>query len=513
MAGNKFDGKMRFLSLFPYGLCSRLATTIAGKSNPYATTFLLGDDPDQIINACTQHHENTVDRAKYLTKKGYIKDTKRACGTPSTSRSFRQLTKEGLTTFMEVPDFSIWEEDTTKDFDGNIKGSHFRSNSLASTDFREQLFGYADADDEDAQIAFSNFLLHSVKEGIVTPLSYGINLVENIRLSTSKYSPNQLFSIWKLSHINAMFRSNGFLTNLDRRPYDTHFLFDGIDSPESYQQYVQKHGHTIAALTYYALSKWYAENPGFYKITQRDPDESDEARQAWLHTPVFYATRELPNFNDRESVPAMGSQKKFNSIFVGLAMGKKVNYLCYHGHGGPVKWSLTREVRAKEEMQRVIHHMKMLNPEMTNREAVDFALYFCTSHHQFLALFDRTIKRHKKGLCKNYLMDKPFASIHAIPVNDCGTVLLWCLMEMAPMEIEARISNCLLDMDIGFQYRVDYYYPLTYKGKRVFFGYTMNISKINHVLGDYLDGANFYIACFPEQAKWYRQLFPTLTIL
>ena len=513
MAGNKFDGKMRFLPLFPYGLCSRLATTIAGKSNPYATAFLLGDDPDQVIQACTQNHENTVERAKYLVKKGYIKDTKRVCGTPSTSRSFRQLTKEGLTTFMEVPDFSIWEEDTTKDFDGNIKGSHFRSNSLASTDFREQLFGYADADDEDAQIAFSNFLLHSVKEGIVTPLSYGINLVENIRLSTSKYSPNQLFSIWKLSHINAMFRSNGFLTNLDRRPYDTHFLFDGIDSPESYQQYVQKHGHTIAALTYYALSKWYAENPGFYKITQRDPDESDEARQTWLHTPAFYATRELPNFNDRESVPAMGSQKKFNSIFVGLAMGKKVNYLCYHGHGGPVKWSLTREVRAKEEMQQVIHHMKMLNPEMTNREAVDFALYFCTSHHQFLALFDRTIKRHKKGLCKNYLMDKPFASIHAIPVNDCGTVLLWCLMEMAPMEIEARISNCLLDMDIGFQYRVDYYYPLTYKGKRVFFGYTMNISKINHVLGDYLDGANFYIACFPEQAKWYKHLFPNLTIL
>ena len=86
-------------------------------------------------------------------------------------------------------------------------------------------------------------------------------------------------------------------------------------------------------------------------------------------------------------------------------------------------------------------------------------------------------------------------------------------MEMAPSETEARISNSLIGMDIGFQYSVNYYYPLTYKGKRVFLGYTMNISKINHVLEDYLDGANFYIACFPEQAKWYKLLFPTLTIL
>ena len=310
-----------------------------------------------------------------------------------------------------------------------------------------------------------------------------------------------------------MFRSNGFLTNLDRRPYDTHFLFDGIDSLASYSKYIRKYGYTPAALTYYSLSKWYAENPGFYKITQRYPDESEEAKQAWLHTPAFYATRELPNFNDRESLPARGSQKKINAIFIGLAMGKKMNYLCYHGHSGPVKWLQKREVRAKEEMQRVIQHMKMLNPEMTNQESVDFALYFCSSHHQFKALFGRTIERHKKGLCKNFLMDKPFVSIHAIPVNDCGTVLLWCLMEMSPMEIEARIRNSLIDMDIGFQYQVDYHYPLTYKGRRVFLGYTMDISKINRALEDYLDGSNFYIACFPEQAKWYKLLFPDLTIL
>lgn len=513
MAGDKFEQKMRFLPFFPYGLCSRLATAIVGKENPYAGLFLLGDDPEQTISACKQCHENAVARAKYLCEKGYVKDIKRACGTPSISRSYRQLTKSGLATFTEVPDHSLCGKDITNDDDGKIKGSHFRSSSLASTELREQLFGYAGATNESDQESFSDLLFNSVIEGEATPFTYGIDLVPDTHIGTTKYSQNQLYSIWRLSHVNAMFRSNDYLTSLDRRPYDTQFLFDGIDSPESYQRYVKNHGRTPASLTYYALSKWYAENPGFYKITQRYPDESEETKQAWLHTPVFYATRELPNFNDRENIPAMGSQKKINSIFIGLAMGKKANYLCYHGRSGKVKWLQKREARAKQEMTRVIHHMKMLNPEMANQETVDFALYFCSSHHQFLALFDRTIEQHKKGLSKSFLMDKPFVSIHAIPVNDCGTVLLWCLMEMSPMEIETRISNSLIDMDVGFQYRVDYYYPLTYQGKRVFLGYTMDISKINHALEDYLGGSNFFIVCFPEQAKWYKLLFPTLTIL
>jgi hypothetical protein len=71
----------------------------------------------------------------------------------------------------------------------------------------------------------------------------------------------------------------------------------------------------------------------------------------------------------------------------------------------------------------------------------------------------------------------------------------------------------LVATDPGFSYTTNRFYPLTYNGKRVFSGYTMDIAKINHVLEDHLDGFDFYICCFPEQASWYQKLFPGKTIL
>lgn len=517
MSENKIERKLRFLPYFPYGFCSQLATTIEGRTNLAATMLLLGDDPEQAIRLAKKRRECTVSKARFLVEKGYAKDVQYQCGIPKVNHSFRMLKKEGLAIFTEAPDRAAREEITEMVNDGNIKERYFRSDSLSAAEFRETLYSYALSDGTEDREVFTSLLLDAVIDGRVTPLSFATDLIEKAKISTSKYSANQLYNIWRLSHVNSMFRVNGHLTYLDRRPYDINFAVDGITNSTTHEIYLEKYGYTTAAVTYHALTNWYKRNPGFYQITQQYPDESAEAKETWLHTPAFYSALEIPNLNDKEDISltgnAHGSQQKIYSVHIGLCIGKKVNYLCYHGKPGTLSWVVKREQQAKAETERAIRHMKTLNPEMPNADSVNFALYFCSSYHQFLSLFDRTIERHKRGLRGNFLTDAPFAGLHAIPVNDSGTFLLWCLAEYSPVETEDIIRNSLVNRNVGFEYQVNRLYPLTYKGKRVFLGYTMDVAKINRVLEDHLDGQDFYICCFPEQAPWYQKLFPGKTIL
>lgn len=157
--------------------------------------------------------------------------------------------------------------------------------------------------------------------------------------------------------------------------------------------------------------------------------------------------------------------------------------------------------------------MKTQCPDMNCRDTVDSALFFCSSHHQFKALFQRTKNKHIRHKKQKYATDEPYTSMHCIPVNDSGTFLLDCLLEYSPVETEQLIHDSLVAMNIGFTYAANRHYPLTYNGKRVFSGYTMDISKINHAIEDDMDGHDFYICCFPDQAPWYRMLFPNKTIL
>lgn len=517
MKKKKNAQKVRFLPYIPYGYCSKLATTIEGKTNPTATALLTGEDADQAICLNQAHRKNNLDKARYLCDLNYAKDSKMMCGTPKEPRNFRSLTKYGIRAMMAIPDYipmeeQVEDEEQTQGYNGNIKGSQYYSQSHTAAELRELLHTYATSDKEEDQLEFRHLLLESVQQGYCTPLSYGLRIANQIKTSLSKYSHNQTYNIWRLSHIITMFRANDHLTYLDRRPHDTGFAIDGITSKESYDAYVKKYGMTMAAYSYYTLTNWYGDNPGYYQITQRYPDETEEAKRAWIQTPAFYYTKELPPSDDKPTAYEAGNIKEsyttLHHIHIGLATGKHVNYLCYHGKPGEFKWLPQREERAKVETQKAVARMKTQNPDLTCNDHVDFALYFCSSHHQFNALFERTINRHAKKQKGNFLTDDPFTSMHAIPVNDSGTFLLWCLLEFSPMETEEVLRNSLMERSDDFHFQSNNIYPLTYKGKRVFLGYTMDIAKINRALEDHLDGANFYIGCFPEQIAWYQRLMP-----
>lgn len=514
--------KVRFFPYFPYGICSRLATTIEGKQNPYATSLLTHENADAVRAESEAYRRNILDRARYLCDSGFVRDKKIPCGSPAEKRSFRTLTRLGMTTVIDSPDMVIPadedEDAPTRGNNGNKKGNHFRSHSKSSTELRTMLYEYAASPYEADRQEYANLLLESVQCGKLTPLSNGLDIISDVKLTTSKYSQNQTYNIWRLSHINAMFLANDFLTYLSRRPHDTGFAIDGIIDYESYQEYVQQYGCTVAAYTYRALSEWYRDNPGYYQITQKHPDTSEEARQAWLTTPAFYYAKELPiSENDATQYATeediAGSQQRYLATHIGLAVGKKVNYVCYHGKPGAVRWQPVREEKAKAELERAVHYMKTQNPDIQYKDTVDFGMYFCSSYHQFLAMFQKTKDNHNAGKRISFSTDNPYTSLHIIPVNDSGTFLLWCLLEYTPMETEETIRNSLMAQSEDFHFQSSSIYPLTYKGKRVFLGYTMNVAKINRVLEDHLDGQDFYICCFPEQISWYQNLLPGHTIL
>lgn len=199
IAGTKLAQKMRFLPYFPFGICSRLATTIEGMDNQYATRLLLGSDPDTTIALCDNRRKNTLDRSRYLCEKKYAKESTRNCGTPPVPRRFRYLTKLGLTIIIDAPDEAA-TDDTADALDtsannGIIKGDHFRSVSMSAEELRDLLHYTATSNLPADKQLFQETLLQAVIDGRVTPLTSAIALAEVAKTSTSKYSQNQQLAI------------------------------------------------------------------------------------------------------------------------------------------------------------------------------------------------------------------------------------------------------------------------------------------------------------------------------
>lgn len=515
--------KVQFLRLLPYGLCSKQAAIISSKKDINSTKVLMGNKAEALITLCNQYHNKLARRNHRACANGVIKEKEYTCGTPAETHQFYTLTQKGLHSLLECTPTAIVAESgdeyecNSMDCDGNIKDITPEKLPRKTELLREILQEYSEATDPSEQAAFNDVLLEAVQDGLVTPLTSGLAYAGDVKISNKKYSQNQIYNIWRISTINAMFMANDLLTYLDRRPYDTHFAIDGITDDDSYQVYLQKHGMTMAAFCYRALNDWYSHNPHYYYFTQQDPDDSQEGRQEWLSTPAFYNIMELPGLSEKERGTVqnspIGSQQKMNYTAVGLATGRDLNYVCYYGKSGPVSWVLPRETKTQGAMEKAVREMKTHNPEAPIKEEVKYALYFCSSHHQFLALFARTKEKHKKKQNTDHIMQKPYAGVYVIPDNDSGAFLLWCLMEESAFKMRYSICNNLVRSDIGFTHTSDNEFPLIYKNKRVFFGHTMDVRAINKALIEYLNGNDFYIICLTEQVKWYKALFPGITIL
>lgn len=475
MSISKFLLNVHYLPFYahlPYGVCSKYATNISTQHNPYASMLLLGHDPDATVKAAEAYRKNTLDRSRYMITKGWVTEKHRPCGSPSQDQIYRTLTKEGLSILTDYPN----------------------------------------------NISFLDFLPVTGRKVPISPLATGFNEAETIRITTSGLSPNQLYSIWAHSHIQAMFRANGYLTCLDRKPYGYGITLGPINDEASFNRYVRQHGNTLLAYTYRTLSDLYANNPDLYSITQLYPDSSHQTYDDWLHSPALYLRNELPdvplgNVNGQSTPKLYGSKQSMYRTDLGIAVGKKVNYACYHTHPSTYRWIKKREKATKIELDKTIRFMHDQAPHLPYKQSVDFALLFCPTRHQFFNIFKATIDRHKAGKSTPCPIDGPYTSTHIIPINDTGTYMLHRFLDESPESLRLSCTNYLLESDDRFGDSVNYFYPLTYNGKRVFAGYTMDIKRIHKALVDHLHGQDFYILCYPEQLPWYRMLFPNKTFL
>lgn len=341
MAKKKTLKKIRFLPYLPYGYCSVAATTMTGKVNEHAREFYIGEECEIAVQN-ELARKRIREKALYLEKQKYAAASNLICGSPPEKRSFRRLTKAGLAVLVEATDEAMM--DTEEDDNGvtNTAGSnkktHLRSRAASAEEFRVMLNGYARAPSELGQAMFDEMVYSAVTSGMATPLTYATSLVKDTKIHTTKYSPNQLYNIWRLSNIQAMFQANGHLTYMDRRPYDTGFQIDGITDQASFDAYVAKYGLTVPAITYHALTRWYNKHPDFYRFTQTAPITSEAEIIKWLRTPAFYSARELPEVDDTRNNPGtsedFGGKQTYKTIHVGLATGKNGNFACYHAKSG-----------------------------------------------------------------------------------------------------------------------------------------------------------------------------------
>lgn len=475
MSKNDFRYNVRFSAFFPFlpfGLCSKYATNISHQDNPYAHMLLLGKNPDATVKAAESFRKNTLDRTRYMCDMGFVTEQIRACGSPATDHIFRSLTKKSLATLTDFP-ISVLRQ-------------------LSLCDF-----------------------LSAVLDGQFSPLASGIGQAETIHISTSGVSQNQLYAIWRQSHIQAMFFANGHLTNLDCKPCRPGLVLGPIRDEASYERYLRQHGNTLLAYTYHMLTDLYANNPGIYRLAQQQPDECYETYSDWLHTPAFYSLNELADIsNDRGNTPTLyGSKQTMARSHIGLAVGRNVNYACYHTYPSKFRWIKKREQSAQAELNRALHLMKTQSPHLPYNPSVDFALLFCPTRHQFYNIFRDTIGRHKAGKSTPCPIDGPYTSTHIIPVNDTGTYMLRRLLGETPDSLRLGCAQQLSENDDRFTFTMNLTYTLTYKGKRVFLGYAMDVKRIHTALVDHLNGQDFYILCYPEQLPWYRMLFPDKTFL
>lgn len=521
MNNHKAAMKNRLTYLLPYGISSKYTLNFIPPFCDDATCIYDPERPMAKLElACKAARENKLASIKRMEKLGLIQSANWKCGTSSyTKRPFYSLTKTGMATLTALPDDTLDLKQLSHINDTCAPLSRYRSYTNEGLALRGNLYELAKAQTANPYECdeFDRELLRAIRDGECTPFAEALPELEQFTGRVTKYGPNQLYAIWRNSHIDAMFRANGFLTFLDRRQYDCGFRLDGITSENGLETYISKYGMTAAAISHIALTRWYQKHPAENRYANSAYGIPPIPPEQWAQTPSYYLARELPGYDGVTQLEDDDAQKSdfMTSLFsfTGLFTGVKHNYVCYHTKPGAFNWNPYIEATTKDNLPFAMQKLNERTKVPVTSISVDHAIMFCTTHHQFLSIFKRTAERHSKGQRGNYSTSKPYITMNVVPVNDSGTFLLRCLALSSPYEVTSNIRNHLLNASERFRYSENRVYPVTYDHRNVFIGHTMDVHLINMAYEDYLDGQRFCISCFPEQAMWYRHLMPECELL
>ena len=144
---------------------------------------------------------------------------------------------------------------------------------------------------------------------------------------------------------------------------------------------------------------------------------------------------------------------------------------------------------------------------------IENAMIFCDTIHQFASLFGEVTKLKKYYGRINPNFGYPFHSVHIILLNGSGVHQLAGLMRSTPLEFNREIARQMKEMNPQFMDTGDLIYPLAYNNRPVFFAYDLDYFQLCRAIEDRRNGKNFYVACYPEQAKFLLKILPDVEFL
>ena len=142
------------------------------------------------------------------------------------------------------------------------------------------------------------------------------------------------------------------------------------------------------------------------------------------------------------------------------------------------------------------------------------ALIFCPNVQQFENLFIVSRERMSKKRSRSREVGTPYRNVNIIPINTAGAMQLNVLMKTIPTKFDERVLFGLLEKypDI-FEKASDRTFSLIHKGKPVLLAHSMNYQVLFDAWEEYLAGRDFYVSCYPEQAKYIRRIMPKVRFL
>lgn len=517
MRYDKFNKIVRLSYLLPYNAISPTALELAIPADDdsyldYSPTKSMAER----LASCDRGHHNRLCAIKVMEKYGYIEIVRRKVGPgPKDYVKVARLTKSGLYYLTAKEDHTLERERIENA--GMANQVHAPVSYLPDDDddmmLRFTLNKLSDNTDDnpDASEQFAALVEEAILDGRLSILATELGVAQDIQL-TGSTKVDTLYRNWRLANVQALFKTNQFLTNIDRVPIPCANPLLDIHDPEN------RGLVGVEDLTRYALRNWYGSHIDSFTFHDPFEDHTDNAYEKWVNTPVFYPVSEIPGFEVEKAETASENYKQNNSTytrtFIGLAAGVRTNYLVYYAKTKPNNWNVKSEDASIKKVEEALAKAYEWVEHPHNGKNCNYGIFVCHSVYHFKALFTSAKKRmrSKTGVMRN--VSAPFNTISIVPLNHAGCMQVRMLMEYGPQDLENILMYNYIERYENFRENAyDNTYKLTYNNVPVLLAHTMDYQKLFDAMEDYERGVKFYVSCFPQQVKFIRQIMPNVEFL
>jgi len=542
-----------FVGFLPSGYISRQAVEVAliAPSNKMAYLEYSPSIPmDERVAICNSMHDFASRHILTLVKGGYVDDTVYKYGAAHYQK-FRalHLTRSGLysltgtidpETELDRIDACIKAGCSKRQATNYIRHSDHETECLNILNYFHNSKPFKSPSEEDT---YNRFLHETIESGLATVLASHADRAKDTAISANGYTGHRLYKQWRLENIETLFRVNGFLTRLDKRPMDQYWLDKLRNGDEDFtdikvNEVDDKRGLMedeeemigleqtpgtenrklpLPIFVDQCLHEWYETHPGTYSFTQPYRKLYGDEVEQWNETPAFYPAYEIPGFGGKLQAKtpmiASGARNTLRYNFVGLAIGKVCNYLMYHTRPARTNWAESIERTSALAVQRAIDFSSEAEQVHGAGKSIENAIMVCTTVHQFASLFVVSKQKMPKRWQKIKRVGAPFNVVNIVTLNNSGAMLFRGLMLSTPIQFEEAIINSFVQRYPQFQKNNDDQYQLTYNGLPVLVAHSMDFQRLYYAWEDYLNGHKFLVSCYPEQVKFIQKIMPDVEFI